>query len=242
MRTFFCLLLAVLPLRAAEIQVGAAASLTDALTEIGANYRKATGTEVRFNFAGSSTLMRQIELGAPCDLFFSADEEKMDRLAASRLIDRATRTDILSNALAIVVGRDSSLRISAPRDLLRAGRVALAETQSVPAGIYARFWLERIGLWHPLQPRLVPTENVRAALAAVAAGNADAGIVYRTDAPISRDVRIAFVVSGRDAPAIRYPAAVLRDAHDPAAARRFLKYLTGPAARAVFVRYGFEPR
>jgi molybdate transport system substrate-binding protein len=232
------------PLAAAELQVFAAASLSDALKEIAAAYGKAAGDRLALNLGGSSTLARQIEEGAPADLFLSADEAKMDALEERKLLLPGTRRSLLSNTLVVVVPCDSTLEISGPADLaapsIRA--LALAEPRSVPAGIYAREYLTRKGLWSRLRGRVVPTENVRAALAAVEAGNVDAGIVYRTDAGISQEVRIAYEVPRAEAPAISYPFAVLAGSEHKAAARRLLDYLASPAALAVFRKYGFLVR
>ena len=198
------------------IRVFAAASLTDALTEIAAGYEK----EIVFNFAGSRTLARQIEEGAPADLFLSADEASMDALALKRLIAPETRTSFLSNTL-VIVGE---------ADLLRARRIALAEPSSVPAGIYARQYLESAGLWERVRDRVIPTENVRAALAAVEAGNADAAIVYRTDTPkFTREIE--------NGPRISYAFAVT--ARNSTEAREFLQHLQSARARAIFARHGF---
>ena len=212
--------------RDAEVRVFAAASLTDALTEIGADYEARTGEQVVFNFGASSTLARQIEQGAPADLFLSADEAKMDLVAVS---DRAS---VLSNTL-VVVGTN----IRSPRDLVGKS-VALAEPSTVPAGIYARQYLTRIGLWTAIAPKVIPTDNVRAALAAVQSGNADAAIVYRTDAKI----RFAFAVPRDDGPPISYPFAILRDAENPSGARRFFAHLQSREALAVFAKHGFVIR
>jgi molybdate transport system substrate-binding protein len=198
----------------AEVQVFAAASLTDALTEIGRNFERETGQTVVFNFAASSTLARQIQNGAPADLFLSADEAKMDAVA---VIERAS---VLSNTL-VIVGNAKS-----PQDLVGKS-VALAEPSSVPAGIYARQYLTRTGLWDQIAPNVVPTENVRAALAAVKSGNVDAAIVYKTDA---RGVEI------EDGPKISYPFGLLRDTKN---ARRFFDYLRSRPALDVFARHGF---
>ncbi|MFP5246943.1 MAG: molybdate ABC transporter substrate-binding protein [Thermoanaerobaculia bacterium] len=217
---------------AAEIRVFAAASLTDALREIGTAYERHSGDRVTFNFAASSTLARQLEEGAPADLFLSADEEKMDRLARRGLIVGTTRVSILSNTLVIV----------GTRNLLQARTIALAEPSRVPAGIYARQYLQKEGLWERVARKVVPTENVRGALAAVEAGNADAAIVYRTDALRSRRARIAYEVPRERGPHISYPFAMLRDAPQPAAAQRFLAYLRSKAALDVFARHGFLVR
>src|SRR5947209_6251348 len=224
----------------ADITVFAAASLTDALQEIAAAYEKATGDKVTFNFAASSALARQIQEGAPADLFFSADEAKMDDLEKRGLLAKGTRRSLLSNALVVVVPADSSLRIAAPADLAKpqVRALALAEPQSVPAGLYAKEWLKSQKLWSRVIDKVIPTENVRAALAAVESGNVSAGIVYRTDAGISKKVKIAYEVSA-GGPKISYPLAVIADSQRQEAARRLLAYLESPAALDVFRRYGF---
>jgi len=196
----------------AELQVYAAASLTDALREIGHAYEAETGTLVTFNFAGSNVLARQIESGAPADLFLSADERSMDRVHA------AERVSVLSNTL-VLVGAKS------PRELI-GKKVALGDPASVPAGVYARDYLTRIGLWDAIAPNVIPTENVRAALAAVKAGNADAAIVYRTDS-----TGVALPYDG-----ISYPFALVKSS---AEGRRFFAYLQSKPALEVFRKYGF---
>jgi len=239
------LFLAAAPLArvsAAEVRVFAAASLTDALREAAAAYERQTGDRVVFNFAASSTLARQIESGAPADLFLSADEEKMDALARRGLIVPRTRSSVLSNTLVIVVPKDGGKDIRTPRGLLQVATLALAEPSRVPAGIYARQYLVAQGLWDLMASKVIPTENVRAALAAVESGNADAAIVYRTDALISRQVRVACEIARAEGPRISYPFALLRDAEQPAAARRLLAYLRSKAALAIFARYGFLTR
>lgn len=226
------------------VHVFAAASLTEAVTDIARDYERATGVRVVLNFAGSSTLARQIEEGAPADLFLSADEQTMDRLQRRRLIDPASRTSILSNTLVVVVRRDSPARVRDARDLAgpRFGSIALAEPASVPAGIYARRYLEKLGVWQTVARKMIPTENVRGALAAVESGDADAAIVYRTDALISKKVRVALSVPRAEGPPISYPFAIVADSRQRAAARRFLTYLSSPVARKTFARYGFEWR
>jgi molybdate transport system substrate-binding protein len=226
-----------------ELVVFAAASLSDALKEIGAAYEESTGVELRFNFAASNLLARQIAAGAPADLFASADEARMDFLGERGLVVAGTRISLLSNTLVVVVETGSRLSINSEADLARpeVRSIALAEPQSVPAGIYAKKHLERLGLWRKLLDRIVPTENVRAALAAVEAGNVDAGIVYKTDAAISKRVRIAYEVPAVEGPRISYPFAVLTTTTDESAARRFLDGLASEAGRAVFKRYGFLP-
>ena len=227
--------------QAAELSVFAAASLTDALQEIAAAYEKETGERLVLNLGASSTLARQIQEGAPADLFLSADEEKMNSLERKKLLLPGTRKSVLSNTLVVVVPDDSSLRITGLKDLaspaIRA--LALAEPRSVPAGIYAKESLGRADVWSKVIDRVVPTENVRAALAAVASGNVDAGIVYKTDARIAQRVRVAYEVPRAEGPAISYPFAVVAGSRRPAAARKLLAYLESPKAAAVFRKHGF---
>jgi molybdate transport system substrate-binding protein len=234
--TFACVRLA-----AGEITVFAAASLSDALRELAAMHQKATGDTVRLNLGASSLLARQIKEGAPADLFLSADEAKMDDLAKAGLIDPASRRSLLSNSLVIVVAADSELKLASAHDLASAKvqRLAVAEPETVPAGIYARQYLQKLGLWEAVVAKTVPTENVRAVLAVVESGNADAGIVYKTDALISRKVRVAYEVPQGDGPHISYPVAVVRGGGNPAGAARFLALLTSPAGKSVFAKYGF---
>ena len=226
---------------AAEVNVLTAASLTDALKEIAATYEKESGDKVVFNFGASSTLARQIREGAPADVFLSADEAKMDGLEKAGLLAPGTRKSVLSNTLAIVVLSDSALAISKASDLVgsQVRSIALAEPQTVPAGIYAKEYLRKAGLWQSVIDKVIPTENVRAALAAVESGNVDAGIVYKTDALISKKVRVAFEVPAQEGPAISYPFAALKESASPEAARRLLAYLHSKAARDVFAKYGF---
>jgi molybdate transport system substrate-binding protein len=228
-------------LRAADVTVFAAASLTDSLKVMAATYEKASGDKIIFNFAASSTLARQITAGAPADIFFSADEAQMDKLAKQGLIDPATRQDRLGNTLVVVIPMDSTLKIQSPGDLTNAGvkQIALADPQGVPAGVYAKAWLENLHLWQLVEPKVVPTENVRAALAAVASGNVDAGVVYKTDAAISQQVRIAYEVPRAGGPDIRYPLALVKNSQQPEAAKRFLHYLSSKEAGQVFTQYGF---
>ena len=242
-RFFLVLILATLAgrLGAAELNVAAAASLTDALQEIKTAYESSGGDTIVLNLGASSALARQIEEGAPVDLFLSADEAKMDTLEKHGRVLAGTRRSVLSNTLVVVVPADSTLRLASPADLVNPGirHLALAEPQSVPAGVYAKEYLRGLKLWDQVIDRVVPTENVRGALAAVETGNADAGIVYRTDAGISRKVRVAFEVPRAEGPRISYPFAVTAGSRRPEAARRFLAYLESPAALAIFQRYGF---
>ena len=237
-----CVVAATVAARAADVTVFAAASLTDSLKHIATDYQKQTGHTVVFNFEASSVLARQIEAGAPADIFFSADETQMDRLAGRGLIDAATRADRLRNTLVVVTPADSTLQIHSPGDLASDGvkQIALADPKAVPAGVYAKEWLEKFHVWDAVKPKVVPAENVRAALAAVASGNVDAGVVYRTDAAISKSVKIAYEVPRADGPDIRYPVAVTKTSEHSEEAKRFLEYIESAKAGRVFERFGFE--
>lgn len=226
---------------AANVRVSAAASLTDVLQEIAPAYEKQSGDGLIFNFGASSMLARQIQEDAPTDVFISADELKMDQLSQRGLIVKKSRRSILSNLLVIIVPSDSRLKITAPTDLADPGirNIALAEPQTVPAGIYAKQYLRKLGIWDKVTYKVIPTDNVRAALAAVESGNAETGIVYKTDALISRVVRIVYEVPKDEGPDISYPAAVVADSKEKAAAQRFLDYLQTPPAQELFKKYGF---
>ncbi|MBS0659689.1 MAG: molybdate ABC transporter substrate-binding protein [Verrucomicrobia bacterium] len=226
---------------AAELRVSAAASLTDALQELEPVYEKATGDRLVFNFASSSVLARQIKEGAPADLFLSADEPQMDALAKAGLLLENTRRDLLGNTLVVVVPLDAKFVPASPAELRspQIRRIALGEPSSVPAGVYAKAHLVRLGLWEALQSKCVSTENVRAALAAVASGNADAAWVYKTDAAAARKARIAFETPAAEGPKIVYPLAVVKSSAQPEAAHRLATFLASPPATAIFQRHGF---
>jgi molybdate transport system substrate-binding protein len=237
-------LLAATLVHAVEVTVFAAASLADSLKEIAAAYERQSGDKIVFNFGASSTLARQIEEGAPADLFFSADEAKMDELEKKGLILKETRKSRLSNSLVIVVAAEMGAVIESPKDLAtdKVKRLALAEPKSVPAGIYAKEYLQKQNLWSAVERKVIPTENVRAALAAVEAGNLEAGIVYKTDAAISKKVKVAYAVPDKDSPGISYPMAVVKEAKQAEAAKKFLQYLGSRDAAKVFERFGFIVR
>ena len=223
--------------RAEEILVFAAASLTEPMQELGKTFSAKTRTSVVFSFGASSDLARQIAAGAPADVFFSADTAKMDDLEKKGFVRRADRREFLSNVLVVVVPATSGLQIRGAANLGELPRLALADPGSVPAGIYARKWLEGLGLWTRVEPKVVPTLDVRAALAAVETQAVPAAIVYRTDAAVSGKVRVAFEI--RDGPQITYSLSRVAGSRS-AAAERFVEYLTGEAGREVFERRGFR--
>lgn len=228
-------------LRAAEVNVYAAASLSDVMRQIATNYEKISGDRLVFNFGASSFLARQIVEGAPADVFFSADEAKMDELQSKGLILPETRKSRLSNRLVIITAVDGAPDIKSPADLAGPAvkRLALADPKAVPAGIYAKEYLEKLKLWPAVEPKVVPTENVRAALAAVESGNVEAGIVYKTDAAISHRVKVAYEVPVGEGPAISYPMAAMKNSPQPQAAAKFLEYLESDAAAKTFETNGF---
>jgi molybdate transport system substrate-binding protein len=233
------------PLPGRALTVFAAASLTDALSAIAAEYRRQTGTEVRFSFAASSAIARQIAAGAPADLFVSADEAWMDYAAERRLIRPSSRIDIVGNRLVLIAPAASSIRLRIDRNLALAaalgprGRMAIADPETVPAGRYAKAALTHFGLWPSLAGRLAPAENVRSALMFVARGETPLGVVYQSDAVVEPKVRVLDVFPAASHPPIVYPAALTTRAPPHAAA--FLAYLRAAKARALFRRFGFLP-
>jgi molybdate transport system substrate-binding protein len=226
-------------LYAEELFVSAAASLTDALKEIGAKFEKDSHTKVVFNFGASSMLARQIEEGAPADIFFSADEAQMNRL--QNKIAPATRCDLLTNLLVVIAHKDSGQNLSQLSDLAKPEitRIAIADPQGVPAGVYAKKVLTKAKLWDRIEAKIAPTENVRATLAVVEAGNADAGFVYKSDATSSAKVRVALEIPAEFAPKIIYPAAIVAGSPHQDQAQRFLAFLKTEEVRQIFRHFGF---
>jgi molybdate transport system substrate-binding protein len=226
------------------ITVFAAASLTNVLQDLGDAFTKDSNIPVRFSFAASSALARQIENGSRADLFFSADLEWMDYLQARNLIQPATRHDVLGNQLVLVGPADSKLNLKiGPKFALAAavgtGRLATGDPDSVPVGRYAHEALANLGVWDEIAARLVRTDSVRSALAFVDRGEAVLGIVYATDALVDKKVRVIDVFPATSHMPIIYPAALTTDAKADAA--KFLAYLRGPAGNLAFEHYGFTP-
>ena len=226
------------------ITVFGAASLTDVLQDLGDTFTKDTSIPVRFSFASSSVLARQIENGAPADLFFSADLQWMDYLQARALIRPATRVDMVGNQLILVAPVDSkvTLKIEPHFPLAAAlgkGRLATGDPDSVPAGRYAKEALIALGVWDSVSARLVRADSVRAALAFVDRGETPLGIVYATDALADKKVRFVDAFPAESHEPIIYPAALTNVANADAA--KFLAYMRGPAGDLAFKRYGFAP-
>jgi molybdate transport system substrate-binding protein len=226
---------------AEEILVSAAASLTDVLNDISKGYQSKSKNTVRFNYGPSSGLARQIEEGAPADIFFSADLPQMDNLDKKGRLEPGTRKNLLSNQLVIIVPADSKLAISSPKDLLKADikRIALAEPSSVPVGVYSSKYLTDEGLWEQVKPKVVPVQDVRATLASVESGNVEAGFVYKTDAAVSKKVKIVYEVPIDKGPKITYPVAIVKESTQKDAARDFMNYVSSAAAKDSFKKFGF---
>jgi molybdate transport system substrate-binding protein len=227
-----------------SITVFAAASLTDALQELADDFGRTSGIAVKASFAASSALARQIESGAPADVFISADLEWMDYLAARKLIQVDSRRDLLGNRLVLVAPSASTLVLKIEPHFglaaaLGTSRLATGDPDSVPVGRYARAALTTLGVWPQVDNRLVRAESVRAALAFVDRGEVPLGIVYRTDALIDHGVRIVDVFPADTHPPITYPIALTAGARS--GAREFVDFLHTPPAAAVFVKYGFAP-
>jgi molybdate transport system substrate-binding protein len=225
------------------VLVFAAASLANVLGDLDKAFTARTGVRITSSLAASSTLAKQIEAGAPADVYFSADLQWMDYLQQRGLLRAGSRRDVVGNSLVLIAPAGSSLHVSIgpgfdlPR-LLGTGRLAVADPDSVPAGIYAREALTKLGVWGRVMPQLVRAENVRAALEYVARGDAPLGIVYRTDALVEKRVRVVGVFPADSHPPIVYPIALTGRA-GPAAAS-YLAFVTGADARPIFRKWGFE--
>ena len=227
--------------RSEDLTVSAAASLTNAFTEVAKAYEaRHPGTRVNLNFAASDVLLKQIEQGAPADVFASADEATMDRAQGNSRIDAASRKDFATNALVLIVPGGATDTPAKLGDLAGSAykRIAIGNPDSVPAGRYAKQALGDARLWDSLQAKLVQAQNVRQALDYVARGEAEAGFVYATDAAAQAGkVKIALTVS--TATPVRYPAAAVGSCAQKPAACDFVQFLLGPESRAILSRNGF---
>jgi molybdate transport system substrate-binding protein len=229
-----------------SVTVLAAASLKTALDDIAAQWQKETGKRVRISYAASGPLAKQIEAGAPADIFISADVPWMDYAAERKLIKPETRRNLIGNALVLVAPADSKaqpMEIGAQSDLLGLlgpdGRLVMGEPRSVPAGAYAQKALTSLGLWDKVKDRVAQTESVRATLLFVARGEAPLGIVYRSDAHAERHVKVLGTFPESSHPPIVYPVAMIAASANPDA-KAFYGYLATPAASAIFKRESFE--
>lgn len=227
------------------LTVFAAASMKNALDEANAAFGKAAGVKVTASYAASSALAKQIEQGAPADVFVSADLQWMDSVTERKLIKPDTRVNLLGNKLVLIAGKDSKLdhvAIGQGFDIAKLagdGRIAIADVRAVPAGLYAKAALEKLGAWKAAEPKLAMAENVRATLAFVARGETPIGIVYETDAKIEPGVKIVGTFPDGSHPAVTYPVATTASAKS-ALAERYLSFLRSATAKAIFEKYGFS--
>jgi molybdate transport system substrate-binding protein len=226
-----------------DVLVFAAASLKNALDDVNAQYQHEKGKQTNISYAASSTLAKQIEGGAPADIIISADLDWMNYLAEHKLIKMDTRSNLLGNELVLVAPRDSTGQVSIAPDfplakLLAGGKLAMADTASVPAGKYGKAALEKLGVWASVETDIAQAENVRAALALVARKEAPYGIVYQTDAAAEPGVKIVGMFPADTHPPIIYPIAIVASSANPDAAA-FLAYLKTAQARPLFEKQGF---
>ena len=239
-------LLAAAPLCAAAqetLTVFAAASLKNALDDVNAAFTRAANVKVTASYAASSALAKQLEAGAPADVFISADLKWMDYLADKKLIKNDTRVNLLGNKLVLIAGNDSKLsnvEIGQGFDIARLagdGRIAVADVKAVPAGLYAKAALEKLGSWQAAEPKLAQAENVRATLAFVARGETPVGIVYETDAKVEPGVKIIGVFPDGSHEPVTYPAAASITAKPDAG--KYIQFLRSGASKVIFEKYGF---
>lgn len=223
-----------------ELTISAAASLQDALKEIQTQYeKKEQNIKLSFNFDGSGKLQQQIEQGAPVDLFFSAAEDKFQTLVTKGLIDQKEGKNLLGNELVLVVPKDSNLKDFQSLKDEKVTKIALGTPESVPAGKYAKEALTHLNLWNDLQNKVVYTKDVRQVLTYVETGNVNAGIVYKTDALISKKVKIATTAQANSHEPIRYPLGIVKATKHKKEATAFYEYLQSKDAIAIFKKYGF---
>jgi len=228
-----------------EITVFAAASLKNALDDTNAAFTKATGIKVTASYAASSALAKQIEQSAPADIFISADLQWMDYLAERKLIKPDTRVNLLGNKLVLIAPAESklgSVTIDQGFDIAKLagdGRIAVADVKAVPAGLYAKAALEKLGAWAAAEPKLAQAENVRATLAFVARGETPVGIVYETDAKVEPKVKTIGTFPETSYPPVTYPVAATTETKKPGVSQ-YLNFLRTPSAKAIFEKYGFS--
>ena len=231
--------------RAEDVLVFAAASATNAVTEIGDLFAAKGLGHIKASFASSSVLAKQIEQGAPASVFLSADVQWVDYLADRHFLAPGSRSDLLANTVVLIAPTESTqspVALDRPGGdltaLVGAARIATGDPDHVPVGIYAKQALEKLGVWTQVEPHLARTDSVRSALAFVERGEAPLGIVYATDAMISKKVRIVGTFGATLHDPVRYPVALIVE-HDTVDAKAFLDFMKGPEARGIFAKYGF---
>ena len=229
-------------LKQVELNISAAVSMKDALAEIQINYqKKAPHVKLLYNLGASGSLQKQIEQGAPTDIFISAAPKQMNELETKNLVNKASRKNLLENKLVLIVPKDSTLKISKLEELQNetVKQISIGETKVVPAGQYAEQALKKLGVWEKVQSKIVFAKDVRTVLTYVDTGNVDAGLVYKTDAASSSKVKILAIAPDGSHDPIIYPAAILAGSKNAKAAEEFLAYMAGPEGKTVFEKYGF---
>ncbi|MBV6623772.1 MAG: molybdate ABC transporter substrate-binding protein [Rivularia sp. (in: Bacteria)] len=230
--------------QAIELTVSAAASMQDAMKEVAKAYQEEyPNTKITYNFASSGTLTQQIKQGAPVDIFISANEKFMDELDKNNLLLAETRRDLLKNNVVLIVRKKDNINnISRFQELTNPNikRFSIGEPESVPAGQYAKQVLSNLKIYEQLKPKTVFAKDVRQVLAYVELGNVDAGIVYGTDAQISKQVKVVATASEDTHKAIIYPVAAIKRTKNPEVAKEFIQFLFSNSAREIFNKYGFE--
>lgn len=227
---------------AVEINVSAAASLTEALTEIQSEYAKKSNGSIVFNFAGSGALQKQIQEGAPCDLFLSASKENMDVLEEAGLVVADTRKDLLGNTLTLIASKEKKDVIKDDTYLNKEDvtSISIGTPDSVPAGKYAQETFEKMGIWQDIQPKLILGKDVKQVLEYVETGNVDCGLVYKSDAKLLKTGVIVCDMPEDSHSPIVYPTALMTEAAQPEAAKAFYEFLQSDYANKVFEKYGFQ--
>ncbi len=224
-----------------ELTVFAAASLADVMTDVAQEFEKTHDVKVYINLAGSSTLRIQIEKGGPCDIFVSANPEHVQRLIDQGLVDPNQTRGIAGNELVVIAHKDNPATMNDISDLvfLVNDFLSLANTEEVPAGIYAKQALQKAGIWEKLKERVAPALDVRAAMSYVENGNAALGIVYKTDVAASKKVKVIYEIPKDFSPQIQYVACIIKGSTNSLIAQQFLLFLVSDMSKKIFTKYGF---
>ena len=224
-----------------EINVSAAASLKDALEQINQNYEKSTGNKVVMNLASSGKLVKQIEEGAPTDIFISASKEKMDDLVEKNIVEKDAVSNLLNNNLVMISPKDSKEKVEKVEDLLNIeGKIAIGEPSSVPAGKYAQEALTSLGIWDKLQDKIVFAKDVRTTLAYVENGEVVAGFVYKSDATVAQNSQIVITLDESTHKPIVYPIAVIKESLNIDEAKKYEEFLKTDESLEIFEQFGFK--
>ena len=224
-----------------EINVSAAASLTQALEEIGAAYSKEKDVTIHFNFGGSGALQKQIEEGAPCDVFFSASKANMDALETAGLLAEGSRKDLLGNRLVLIAAAEKKAVVSGYESLADSAveSVAIGTPETVPAGMYARQALQNLNIWDQIRDKIIYAKDVRQVLEYVDTGNSDCGLVYKTDSLVMKTGIVVMEIPENSHDPIVYPVALMRDSVQKEEVAEFYEYLQSDDSKTVFEKYGF---